>query len=64
MWKKKDLNSAEFWEPILADQSFKDAVQKMFSLTSPKTFTVDDQVDGNGEDDAVKFDPETGEITG
>lgn len=62
LWKKKELNTPEFWEPILADQSFKDAVQKMFSLTSPKTFTIDDQVEVNGELTDVKVDPQTGEI--
>lgn len=63
LWKKKELGTPEFWEPILADKSFKDAVQKMFSLTAPKTFTIDDEVNGDDEDGPT-FDPETGEISG
>lgn len=59
-WSKKDLNCAEFWDDILNDESFKSAVQEMYSLTSPKTFSIDEKGEATLED--ISFDPETGEI--
>lgn len=60
-WRRADTSSDDFWDPLLKDQSFKDAVQQMFSLTSPKTFTIDGE-DGVEEIDGVKIDKATGEI--
>lgn len=59
-WTKRDLNCAEFWDDLLADESFKLAVQEMYSLTSPKTFSIDEK--GEAKLDDISFDPETGEI--
>lgn len=59
-WTKRELNSAEFWDDILEDESFKQAVQEMYSLTSPKTFSIDENGEAILED--ISFDPETGEI--
>lgn len=59
-WTKRDLNCAEFWDDIINDESFKSAVQEMYSLTSPKTFSIDEKGEATLED--VSFDPETGEI--
>jgi hypothetical protein len=58
-WRRADTSSDAFWDPLVNDQSFKDAVQQMFSLTSPKTFTIDDGVE---EIDGVRIDKATGEI--
>lgn len=58
LWKKKELGTAEFWDPILADPTFKAAVQKMFALNSPKTFTVEG-VDGEPD---LNIDTMTGEV--
>lgn len=69
LWKKSELNTELFWEPILNDQSFKDATSKLFSLTSPKTLTLDkdgsvivgDVTESDASEDLV-FDEDTGEI--
>jgi hypothetical protein len=65
LWKKTELNTDEFWNPILNDQSFKDAVKAMYSLGTAKTLVIDEKTGAatiaNPEDD-VDFDPETGEI--
>lgn len=63
LWKKSELNSDEFWQPILEDQSFKDAASQLYSLTGTKTMIMGD--DGSIVCDSVedvKFDEETGEI--
>lgn len=55
LWKKTELGTDEFWNPILEDQTFQDAVQQLFSLTGKKTFTVESE-------DKISFDKKTGEI--
>lgn len=70
LWKKSELNSDAFWEPILNDQTFKDAASKLFSLTSPKTLTLDkdgsvivgDVSESDPEGDELVFDEDSGEI--
>ena len=32
LYREKDTNTAEFWKPLLADASFKEAVKKMYKL--------------------------------
>lgn len=62
-WTRKQLNCGEFWDDILADETFKDAVYKMYSLTSSSSFNLEEDGTLRIEDQAdIKFDPETGEI--
>jgi RecA/RadA recombinase len=49
-WRRKDTNTAEFWDPLLANEGFKKKVEQMFSLGNKEKFEDPD------------FDPETGEI--
>lgn len=56
-WRKAELG-AEFWEPLIDDESFNKAVTDMFVLNNSDAYSrLDDLI---GED--VKFDEETGEI--
>lgn len=43
LWKRTELNTEEFWGPIIKDESFKLAVQRMFSLTGKNTFQIDQE---------------------
>jgi RecA/RadA recombinase len=61
LWKKSDLETPEFWEPLLALDSFQDAAEKLYSLHNPKTFTIDqDEIIM----DNLDIDEETGEVLG
>lgn len=40
-WRKAATDSAEFWEPLLADTSFQKAVEELYSLNSSKLFMMD-----------------------
>ncbi len=64
-WRKKDTDNAGFWEPILSDSTFTDAVDAMYGLSTTTNGglfveTLNSLIDGDG--DEVEFDPETGEI--
>lgn len=75
LWRKAATNCAEFWEPLLKDKEFCEAVESMFLLTSSLMFTLDDEEGGSvikaepvdptdllGLAVDEEFDPETGEI--
>lgn len=65
LWKKSELNTDEFWDPILNDETFKSAVTQLYSLTSPKSVILDDYgniVIDTGESGSFKVDEDTGEI--
>lgn len=65
LWKKSELNTDEFWDPILNDETFKTAVTQLYSLTSPKSVILDDYgniVIDTGESGSFKVDEDTGEI--
>lgn len=65
-WREAQTHCAEFWEPLLANKAFCDAVEKLYSLNSNTLFTLDEQT---GEAEVVEglaanetIDEETGEI--
>ena len=59
-WRRKESNCDEFWEPILADESFHEAVKKLYSLDSGKMFS-EDLIEALGAT-VEEIDYETGEI--
>lgn len=59
LWKRTELDSDEFWEPILNNPDFDREVSKLYSIYNPSTFTIE-QEDAKPEE--LGFDPETGEI--
>jgi hypothetical protein len=42
--RKKDLD-IKFWQPLLEDNTFIDAVESIYSLGSKSLFTVDDVIE-------------------
>lgn len=58
-WRRKDTSCAEFWDPLLNDKAFLDAVHKMYSLDSGGIFR-DDLAEALTSGEEV--DVETGEV--
>lgn len=58
LWKKSELDSDEFWNPLLENKDFKTAVKNLFKLDGEKTFTVDTEQTKK----TYNIDEETGEI--
>jgi RecA/RadA recombinase len=44
-WRKKEMNSAEFWEPILKDPKFNEACNKMFKFSGSQSDVEEDDID-------------------
>lgn len=55
-WRKDESSCKEFWNPILKEQDFQDAVKQMFIIGGKKKMFTEELVAG------VDFDPETGEV--
>lgn len=67
LWKKSELDSDEFWQPILNDETFKKAVNQLYSLSSSKAMVMNDDgsiscTEVDKLEETIKFDEETGEI--
>ena len=58
-WRRKETSSDEFWEPVLNDQTFVDAVKNMYRLDGGDPI-LQKKLDNLVQDE--DFDPETGEI--
>lgn len=59
-WFKKDMGD-DFWEPLLNDPEFCEAVNNSFKLNTTHADTISARLDSI-LDDGTEFDPETGEI--
>lgn len=55
-YRLKDTENDEFWSPILADQKFKDFVEKRYTLGSTTLFDEDDVEDVLGSIDSDEMD--------
>lgn len=71
-WRRADTNTALFWDPLLENQEFLDAVKSIYALESNPLLSssmdqlMGEQVPDDGSSDIeveqFPFDPDTGEI--
>lgn len=54
-WRRAETNCEEFWKPVLEDESFMEAVHKMYRLGETK------MIDGEPAEE-MDIDPDTGEV--
>ena len=59
-WRRKDASCSTFWDPVLADQTFLDAVKSMYCLSGGNTL-LQGKID-NMLNPGEELDEETGEI--
>ena len=67
-WRRKDTSSAEFWDPLLKDESFNTAVGKLYLLNAGGNSSLMGKMEELLAEDIVlaegeSLDTETGEIT-
>jgi len=64
-WRRKNTSTEEFWEPLLSDKEFLDAVKNLYSLESGSLFNhkvAEALNSGEVDINDLNFDEETGEI--
>lgn len=49
-WRKKDMNTEEFWEPVLASPGFKKAIIEKFKLAGSQAYNEDNIEDNDDTD--------------
>jgi RecA/RadA recombinase len=61
-WRRKESSTADFWDPILKDPTFDEAIKQMYCLTGGNKLLQNSIDEVLGLEPGEKVDEETGEI--
>lgn len=61
-WRRKETSTREFWDPVLKDPTFDEAIKEMYCLSGGNKLLQESLDSMLGIKEGEKFDEETGEI--